>query len=299
MSLRKILLIVGLTLLLPLAQAFAQTDFGVSLDFHSALSPYGSWLNVGGYGECWRPFAGANFMPFTDDGYWDYTDYGPTWTSDEPWAWAAYHYGQWVFDPNYGWVWVPGYTWEAAPVEWAYGPGYIGWSPFLGAGFNDVNLFVFLNGNDWGDHDYGSRLIRGPDVRQVVNTGSFRLQRTPLARDQVQTITHRAIQPVPVQRQTVSIDGHTTTLVVPQNRADRVMAQVRQAARNRQMSENRNTMGNQRTVPENRPMTQQQQQQQQQQQAQHRQPRGGERAAPRGAARNHHHKEKQHKNDQG
>jgi len=265
MSVRKGLIILALALLLPLAPAVADPQVGfsvgggysnyggaMSLDFQSALSPYGNWMNVGNYGQCWQPYnAGANFMPFTNDGYWEYTEYGPTWASDQPWGWAAYHYGHWVFDPQYGWLWIPGYTWEAAPVQWAYGPGYIGWSPFMGAGFTNVNFWVFLNGNDWGDHPYQGRLILGNNASQFLNRADFHVQRAPIERTQLEQIVHRPIRTVPVQQQTVQINGRTTRVVVPQDRASTELSRIRQAARAGQARNNRPGMNRQMNPNEN------------------------------------------------
>src|SRR5262249_36642817 len=125
------------------AHGNAEVNVGLSLSFHDALSPYGTWVNVNGCTDCWHPNA-SGFVPFTN-GYWaDTPDYGLTWVGNEPYEWAPYHYGQWVFVPQMGWVWQPGYQWSPAPVTWAYGDNYVGWSPILqGTPAPDPNLWVF------------------------------------------------------------------------------------------------------------------------------------------------------------
>src|SRR5579864_7427574 len=86
--------------------ALAETQVNVSVDlgvFHDRLAPYGDWIHVNRYGECWRPrHVARNWRPYTV-GYWTYTDYGWTWVSEENWGWATYHYGRWFYDPYYGW----------------------------------------------------------------------------------------------------------------------------------------------------------------------------------------------------
>ena len=98
-------------------------------DFHAPLTPYGTWVEVGSYGRCWRPTRiVAGWQPYSH-GNWVWTDCGWYWASDEPWSWACYHYGSWTYDPLYGWVWVPGIEWAPAWVYWRVGGGYCGWAP--------------------------------------------------------------------------------------------------------------------------------------------------------------------------
>jgi hypothetical protein len=121
-------------------------DIHSSADFYSPLTPYGTWVEVGRYGRCWRPVeVDAVWRPYTI-GHWEWTDCGWYWVSDEPWAWACYHYGSWVFDPAYGWVWVPGTEWAPAWVVWREAPDYVGWAPCGpgGAAFSDSS-FVFVD----------------------------------------------------------------------------------------------------------------------------------------------------------
>jgi hypothetical protein len=106
----------------------ADVDFDY---FYQTLAPYGSWIQVEGYGYCWQPtIRDADWQPYAF-GHWAHTDDGWLWISDdtEPWGWICYHYGRWINFDNLGWVWVPGYTWAPAWVTWRYGDGYCGWAP--------------------------------------------------------------------------------------------------------------------------------------------------------------------------
>ncbi|BDG06399.1 DUF6600 domain-containing protein [Anaeromyxobacter oryzae] len=117
----------------------------VSIDtFQGALSPYGEWVDVGGYGRCWRPRVAAGWRPYYY-GRWEWTNEGWLWASDEPWGWAAYHYGRWSYDSYYGWVWVPGYQWAPAWVAWRYSGDVVGWAP-LGPGISVyVSSYPFVD----------------------------------------------------------------------------------------------------------------------------------------------------------
>ena len=118
-------------LFLPLAPGI-EADTEVSLNFfYDNLSPYGSWIDVAGYGYCFQPSVAVDsvdWRPYAD-GYWAYTDVGWTWVSYEDFGWATYHYGRWTDLADYGWVWVPGYEWGPAWVSWRTGGDYIGWAP--------------------------------------------------------------------------------------------------------------------------------------------------------------------------
>jgi hypothetical protein len=133
----------------PVAQA-VNFDF-----FHDQLAPFGTWIQVAGYGPCWRPDAAIklnpDFRPYYDNGQWVYTDNGWFWQSDYTWGDIPFHYGNWIIDPTYGWLWVPGYTWGPAWVFWrqAEADGYIGWAPLPPGA-------VFVDGGwDFRGHHYG------------------------------------------------------------------------------------------------------------------------------------------------
>ena len=112
--------------------------------FQQQLTPYGTWVNVPGYGLCWQPAVGPGWRPYYDGGHWDYTDAGYYWQSDYPWGDIAFHYGRWAYvnlasDPC--WVWVPGFDYAPSWVVWRHddGDGYIGWAPLPPGA-------VFMNG---------------------------------------------------------------------------------------------------------------------------------------------------------
>jgi len=100
--------------------------------FYDTLSPYGSWVNVDGYGMCWQPsvvVVNRGWQPYRDGGRWMYTDAGWYWYSDYTWGWAPFHYGRWFSHPRWGWCWYPDYTWGPSWVSWRYNDGYCGWAP--------------------------------------------------------------------------------------------------------------------------------------------------------------------------
>jgi hypothetical protein len=103
----------------------------VSFDyFRGQLNPYGAWVQVPGYGWCWRPSVAAAdpfWRPYDNQGHWVYTDGGWFWQSDYPWGEIVFHYGRW-FKDSAGWLWVPGYDWAPAWVCWRHADGYCGWA---------------------------------------------------------------------------------------------------------------------------------------------------------------------------
>ncbi len=98
--------------------------------YETQLSPYGTWVNVAGYGQCWQPAVAPGWRPYCDGGHWVYTDSGWFWQSDYAWGGIAFHYGRWTYT-NVGWVWVPGYDYAPAWVVWRHADddGYVGWAP--------------------------------------------------------------------------------------------------------------------------------------------------------------------------
>ncbi len=120
----------------------------VSLDyFHAQLAPFGTWVEVPGYGLCWRPDsairANPDWRPYYDMGQWVQTDNGLFWQSEYTWGDIPFHYGRWVLVPGRGWFWAPDLEWGPA---WVFGrlaeaAGAIGWAPwpvgavFVGGGF--------------------------------------------------------------------------------------------------------------------------------------------------------------------
>ena len=102
------------------------------VDFNVALSPYGTWVYIEGYGRCWRPAVSvnnSNWRPYVDGGQWVYTDQGWYWNSNYNWGWAAFHYGRWFLDARYGWCWWPDTVWGPSWVHWRYDDSHCGWAP--------------------------------------------------------------------------------------------------------------------------------------------------------------------------
>lgn len=139
---------------------YAASDISASVNIYDALTPYGTWENVGSYGTCWVPLdVPVGWRPYTQ-GYWEYTDYGWMWISQDPWGDTPYHYGRWADDDTYGWVWVPDddEVWAPAWVAWRYGDGYVGWAPLppdvgwqsgIGLSVNVTDLDQRIDRDSW------------------------------------------------------------------------------------------------------------------------------------------------------
>ena len=100
--------------------------------FYTELSPYGAWIEVPGYGRCWRPTVAvwnSSWRPYADGGRWLWTDSGWYWYSDYSWGWAPFHYGRWTTHAGIGWVWAPDTCWGPAWVSWRRSSSYCGWAP--------------------------------------------------------------------------------------------------------------------------------------------------------------------------
>jgi len=154
--------------------------------FQQQLSPYGTWVNVPGYGECWQPYGLPNgWRPYYDNGYWVYTDAGMYWQSNYPWGAIPFHYGRWMYVEGNGWIWAPAYEYAPAWVFWRHSDGYLGWAPLpYGAVFVDggwmyrgrrfgvdfdfgygANFFIFVGYGHLWEHDYRHFTLRGPELR--------------------------------------------------------------------------------------------------------------------------------------
>jgi len=183
MKLRLLLLMLGVAGILgagrPDAQAATEVSVGFQIsspaEFDAPLAPYGSWVDVAGYGRCWRPTqVAADWEPYTE-GYWEWTDYGWYWVSEEPWAWACYHYGSWINDPNYSWCWLPGVEWAPSWVVWRESPEYIGWAPCGPSGVVVApEFFVFAGVNNFHHHRYHRHdlIVNNPTIinrTRVIN----------------------------------------------------------------------------------------------------------------------------------
>jgi hypothetical protein len=146
--------------------------------FRPALSPYGEWVEVPGYGLVWRPYrrvVGVDFVPYGSSGHWVYTDAGWVWASDYDWGWATFHYGNWVYVDE-GWDWIPGPVWAPAWVEWRYGGGYIGWAPLAPVGVVAVVAvqprYVFVQENNFTASNLRGHAIVGAQAQAIVHQTS-------------------------------------------------------------------------------------------------------------------------------
>jgi hypothetical protein len=100
--------------------------------FYDSLSPYGSWVEIDGYGRCWRPTVAittSSWQPYRDRGRWVHTDAGWYWMSDYSWGSVAFHYGRWFSHPRWGWCWWPDTVWAPSWVTWRYDNDHCGWAP--------------------------------------------------------------------------------------------------------------------------------------------------------------------------
>ena len=94
-------LLIATSVVIPfVAPAAAQTNVAISVEFQTALTPYGQWQSEPRWGEVWIPARVArDWQPYTN-GNWIYSeDYGWYWISSEEeaeWGWVAFHYGRWI-----------------------------------------------------------------------------------------------------------------------------------------------------------------------------------------------------------
>jgi hypothetical protein len=142
--------------------------------FQTQLAPYGTWVDIPGYGLCWRPTIAAQmpgWRPYFDSGHWDYTDDGWYWRSDYPWGEYVFHYGRWLREGRYGWVWRPGYHWGPAWVCWRNcdAEGYCGWAPLPPGARFELGVGLTWNGRVAVDADFGL----APDMFVFVGFDHF------------------------------------------------------------------------------------------------------------------------------
>ena len=137
------------------------------------LDSYGSWVDVPGYGYCWRPVVVAGWAPYRM-GRWSWIDYyGWSWVSYDPWGWAPYHYGRWFYGQG-GWCWWPGgiggrHYWSPALV------GFFGWGGGgVGIGFGNfgwVPLAPYERFYPW----YGRGFYGGYGNRRFANIANINI----------------------------------------------------------------------------------------------------------------------------
>jgi hypothetical protein len=111
--------------------------------FYNDLAPYGTWVQLDGYGWCWQPTAvvlTAGWRPYSHGGHWVYCDLGWYWQSTYSWGWAPFHYGRWHHHQRCGWVWTPDRVWGPAWVTWRTVGDTCGWAPLPPHSTFDVRL---------------------------------------------------------------------------------------------------------------------------------------------------------------
>lgn len=125
--------------------------------FQVQLAAYGAWINLPGYGLCWRPAVAAGdpyWRPYCDQGHWVYTVDGWLWQSDYPWGDVVFHYGRW-HRASLGWVWVPAYDWAPAWVCWRHAEGFCGWAPLPPGAVFKPGIGLWFGGHLAVDIDFG------------------------------------------------------------------------------------------------------------------------------------------------
>jgi hypothetical protein len=145
----------------------------VSVEFRTALDPYGRWRRHDRWGAVWVPAnVDRGWRPYTV-GHWVYSDdYGWYWVADRRearWGWVVYHYGRWVLDRRLGWVWVPGNEWAPAWVSWRRGGGRIGWAPMppqrlMVAYRDEPDVWIFVRAGDFTAPRIATVLLRPEPV---------------------------------------------------------------------------------------------------------------------------------------
>lgn len=165
-------------------------------DYRDALSPYGAWLDVPGYGWSWQPtvvVVNPSWRPYCDNGDWTWTDSGWYWRSYYSWGWAPFHYGRWYSHPSSGWLWCPDREWGPAWVSWRNSATYCGWAPLppgacfsaslgwtfhgasvgLGFGFGlGAAHFTFVAHDRFSERHVGGHSLRGHEVGTVYRNTS-------------------------------------------------------------------------------------------------------------------------------
>lgn len=207
--------------------------------FYDSLSPYGTWVEVDGYGRCWQPtvvVVNRSWRPYSDGGHWVYTDCGWYWMSDYSWGWAPFHYGRWFSHPRYGWCWWPDRVWAPSWVSWRYSNAYCGWAPLppaayyrTGFGFSyyggsvglsfdfglGADCFTFVSWNNFCDRRPWHHRLPPRQVTQVFNhttivnnygSGNNTVINHGIPRERVREYTHSEVRSVPIREHNMA-DG--------------------------------------------------------------------------------------------
>jgi hypothetical protein len=198
--------------------------------FQESLSPYGNWVEVEGYGRCWRPTVvvyDSTWRPYCDRGHWVYTDCGWYWDSDYSWG-VTFHYGRWFNHPRFGWCWWPDNVWAPSWVTWRSGGEYCGWAPlpplsvyrpgigffYRGAGVSvgfdfglGVDCFTFVAAEHFCDrrpryyrenHERVTQIFNQTTVINNYNVRNQTVVNGGISVERISSVNHRPIQPVAV-----------------------------------------------------------------------------------------------------
>ena len=200
--------------------------------FYDTLAPYGTWVDVAGYGPCWQPsvvIVNPEWQPYCNGGQWLYTDCGWYWRSGYSWGWAPFHYGRWFRHSHYGWCWEPGDVWGPSWVCWRYNGNYCGWAPLppaagfragVGLTYNGQHVsgsfafgvgarsYTFVSASHFSDrhlnryalpHQQAAQIYHqtAPSTTIVGNSTRVVNRGIPVAR--VEAATHTQIHPVSVR----------------------------------------------------------------------------------------------------
>jgi hypothetical protein len=215
-----IILLVVVTSVVFANKLSAQQNYVSFQVFYDQLSPYGEWVDYPRWGYVWIPDAGSDFVPYSTQGHWILTDYGWTWMSDFVWGWAPFHYGRWDYDNYYGWFWIPDNEWGPAWVSWRRAEGYYGWAPMepgisltisFGRGYDSRNdHWIFVRDRDIDRQDINRYYINRSDHDMIIRRSSVinntyvdnsrhTTYVTGPAREDIQKVTGRRVNPVPVE----------------------------------------------------------------------------------------------------
>ena len=144
--------------IVPTQFAPSQARAAVSVEFRTALEPYGHWQRHARWGEVWAPAnRGRDWRPYTD-GHWAYTEqWGWYWISDD---WRPTGVG-WPtttaagLRPRYRLGLGAGRRVESpAWVQWRRGADYVGWAALppddiVVAYADEPTVWVFVRGRDF------------------------------------------------------------------------------------------------------------------------------------------------------
>lgn len=222
------------------------------VQFYDTLSPYGTWVDVAGYGLCWQPttvVVNPYWRPYFDGGHWLYTDAGWYWYSDYSWGWAPFHYGRWFRHHRLGWCWAPDTIWGPSWVSWRYSDDYCGWAPLppaacwrpgfgftyfghpVGFGFEfglGFDCFAFVGWNHFHDHGFHRYAVPRTQVSVVYNrtvvVNHYESSRTTvinrgIAPERVSTFTRTPVRTVSLRE--------TRTATMPSGRLERMASNGR------------------------------------------------------------------------